>query len=66
MEVARPTHIKRLSENELSDYRPFFPYANRLTTGYVIRFATPQRLNRLRLTVSGPPGLAEVAWQIKP
>ena len=60
----KPASIKRLSDNQMSDYRPFFPYANGLTTGYLLDFPMPKRLEVLRLKIGGPPGLLEMQWQI--
>jgi len=62
----RPTSVQRLTENEIADYRPFFPYADGLSTGYILTFKMPKRLDTLRLSIGGPPGLAEVEWLIEP
>jgi len=61
-----PSKITRLTDDEMSDMRPFFTYADRLTTGYILEFKAPDLRDNLRLTISGAPGLAELTWRLKP
>ena len=61
-----PTKLKRLTDNEMADIRPFFAYADRLTTGYILEFDAPALRDQIRLTIGGAPGLAELIWLLKP
>ena len=62
-----PTKLEFLNDDEMADKRPFFPYADRLKSGYLVEFPySGAKPHRVRLTVSGAPGLAELVWTLLP
>ncbi|MBV71334.1 MAG: hypothetical protein CMH52_08285 [Myxococcales bacterium] len=62
-----PTQLEFLNDNEMADKRPFFPYADRLKTGYLVEFPySGTQPKKVRLTVSGAPGLSELSWRLDP
>ena len=61
-----PLSLQRLTEDEVSDYRPFFPYADALTTGYIVEFEQRKTIGPIRFTISGAPGQVGLEWVLRP
>jgi hypothetical protein len=58
----KPKRITRMSEDQLADFRPYFRYADRLRTGYLIVFPPQARMDQLRLRIGGAPGMVQLRW----
>ena len=66
-EALLPTKLLRLNDNEMADKRPFFPFADQLKTGYMLKFPYKgPKPKKVRVTVSGAPGLSELNWVLTP
>ena len=59
-----PLSIRRLTRNELADYRPYFPYADELRTGYIVVFPHDEKTQELRLRIGGTPGMVQLRWRV--
>ncbi len=59
----QPTHVRKLSESELSNYRLMFPFADSLYSAYVISFPTKTGQKKIALNIAGFPGAVRLSWE---
>ncbi|MEZ4468185.1 MAG: hypothetical protein R3F60_33585 [bacterium] len=64
-EAVAPTLVKRLTDDELADMAPFFPYADPLSRGYWIVFPAPKADEDIHLRISGPPAIVNLRWKVE-
>lgn len=61
-EAFPPIAVKRLTNDEMADLAPFFPYLDLLATGYWATFPLPPKRKRVHLRVAGPPAVIDLVW----
>lgn len=64
-EAIDPIRVDKLDDDEMADVRPFFPYADPLTTGYFVTFPLPEERRRLQLRIAGPPAVIDLVWKTR-
>lgn len=64
-DVVEANRVEKLTDNEMADLRPFFPYVNDLTTGYWLVFPLPEDVRLLHLRIAGPPAVIDLAWETR-
>ncbi len=64
-EAFPPIAVKRLTNNEMADLAPFFPYIDMLATGYWVTFPLPPKRKVVHLRVAGPPAVIDLVWKTR-
>ena len=64
-EAIVPTAVQRLTDDELADMAPFFPYADPLSRGYWIIFPASPEGEDIHLRISGPPAIVNLRWRVE-
>ena len=60
-----PLKVRRLSNDEMADVQPFFPYVDLLANGYWVVFPLPESRERIQLRVAGPPAVIDLLWETR-
>lgn len=61
----KPTSIKRLRLNAMSDRQVLFPHATDLTVGYDVVFPPPADKRRVELRIAGLPARIDLVWETR-
>ncbi len=61
-EAYPPIAVRRLTNDEMADLAPFFPYIDLLSTGYWATFPLPPDRKRVWLRIAGPPAVIDLVW----
>lgn len=60
-EPVDPKKITRLTDDDMSDMTPFFPYVSVLARGYWVTFPRPD-VGTIHLRISGSPAIVDMQW----
>lgn len=60
-ESVDPKKITRLTDNDMADMTPFFPYVSALARGYWVVFPRPDT-DTIHLRIAGSPAIVDLEW----